>query len=247
MNRLIAAAVERLAGCLPDGRGLRILEIGAGTGSTTESIVRQISDQRVHYVFTDVAASFLPAARQRFATYNNMQFRVLDIERDPLVQGFKPASFDIVVAANVIHATQDMHVALSNIHTLLAPGGTLTVLEGTRPVRWLDLTFGLTNGWWRFTDTHLRPDYPLLSGDSWQRLVGRNGFRRNARRRATTKHRGTARTRELRDCLATQSGCRRPAETISLDLRHGELQPTIQPIGSSWLTNWVLATTWRCS
>ena len=176
MNTLIAEAVARIAGQLPDGRGLRILEIGAGTGSTTESILQRISDRRVQYVFTDIAASFLPAAKTRFAARQNMQYRVLDIERDPIAQGFEPSRFDVIVAANVIHATRDMHESLQHIRRLLAPGGKLIVLEGTRPVRWLDLTFGLTGGWWRFSDTQRRPNYPLLSGDDWQRLLAETGF-----------------------------------------------------------------------
>ncbi len=155
---------------------MRILEIGAGTGSTTESILRQISDRRVQYVFTDIAASFLPAAKTRFAARQNMQYRVLDIERDPIAQGLEPSRFDVIVAANVIHATRDMHESLQHIRRLLAPGGKLIVLEGTRPVRWLDLTFGLTGGWWRFSDTQRRPNYPLLSGDDWQRLLAETGF-----------------------------------------------------------------------
>ena len=86
MNSLVAEAVATIAGELPDGRGLRILEIGAGTGSTTESIVRRVCDQRMQYVFTDIAASFLPAAKERFSCCENMQFRVLDIERDPITK-----------------------------------------------------------------------------------------------------------------------------------------------------------------
>ena len=101
---------------------------------------------------------------------------MLNIERDPLAQGFESGQFDIVVAANVIHATEDLHTTLGNIYTLLAPGGRLIVLEGTRPTRWLDLTFGLTDGWWRFSDTHLRPDYPLLSAQNWSRLLAETGF-----------------------------------------------------------------------
>ena len=52
----------------------------------------------------------------------------------------------------------------------------MIVLEGTRPVRWLDLTFGLTDGWWRFSDTQLRPEYPLLSGGNWLNLLNNVGF-----------------------------------------------------------------------
>ncbi len=176
LNTLIAEAVAKIAGELPDGRGLRMLEIGAGTGSTTESILKRISDRPVQYVFTDIAASFLSAAKPRFAAWQNVQYRVLDIERDPLAQGFEPSRFDVIVAANVIHATKDMQESLQHIRQLLAPGGKLIVLEGTRPVRWLDLTFGLTGGWWRFSDTQRRPDYPLLSGNDWQSLLADTGF-----------------------------------------------------------------------
>ena len=52
----------------------------------------------------------------------------------------------------------------------------MIVLEGTRPVRWLDLTFGLTSGWWRFSDSPLRADYPLLSIDAWRRLLDELGW-----------------------------------------------------------------------
>ena len=176
MNVLVAEAVAAFAAALPAGRTLRVLEIGAGTGATTESIQQRLDPDRTRYVFTDIAASFLPQARARFASRANMDFRVLDIERDPTTQGFDPGSFDLIVAANVLHATQDLHTAVKHTADLLAPGGMLVVLEGTRPVRWLDLIFGLTSGWWRFEDRTLRSDYPLLSLDAWRRLLDEVGF-----------------------------------------------------------------------
>ncbi|MHB8974800.1 MAG: SDR family NAD(P)-dependent oxidoreductase [Pirellulaceae bacterium] len=171
MNALIAEAVAHIATALPPGRSLRILEVGAGTGATTESILAHLPPNRAQYVFTDIAASFLPAARERLGNSAQIDFRVLDIERDPASQGFALHSFDVIVAANVLHATRNLHESLTHIRRLLARGGHLIVLEGTRPVRWLDLTFGLTSGWWRFADSDLRPDYPLLSIDTWRRLL----------------------------------------------------------------------------
>ena len=87
MNSLIAEAVASIAGSLPDGRCLRILEIGAGTGATTESILERIPAGRFHYTFTDIAASFLPSAKERFRGSQGIEFRVLDIERDPIASG----------------------------------------------------------------------------------------------------------------------------------------------------------------
>ena len=42
------------------------------------------------------------------------------------------------------------------------------MLEQTQKRRFLDLVFGLTPGWWRFDDTNVRPEYPLLTPEAWQ-------------------------------------------------------------------------------
>ena len=51
----------------------------------------------------------------------------------------------------------------------------LILLEGNQPLKWLDITFGLTEGWWRFTDYDFR-NYPLISDSQWQNLLTKNGF-----------------------------------------------------------------------
>src|SRR5262249_55550301 len=45
-----------------------------------------------------------------------------------------------------------------------------------KPARWIDMVFGLTDGWWRFSDTDLRPMYPLLTFPRWQELLSDLGF-----------------------------------------------------------------------
>lgn len=176
LNALVATALEPAVAQLVEGRGLRILEIGAGTGATTESVLANLPQDRIRYTFTDVAPGFLSAAKAKLQHYDNIDYRVLDIERDPTEQKFAPASFDIVVAANVLHATEDLRTSLRHVRRLLKPGGILLLVEGTRPVRWLDLTFGLTPGWWRFNDDELRAGYPLLSAAGWRSLLVESGF-----------------------------------------------------------------------
>ena len=44
------------------------------------------------------------------------------------------------------------------------------------PFVWVDLVFGLTDGWWRFRDTDLRPAYPLVSRPRWESLLAEKGF-----------------------------------------------------------------------
>ena len=176
LNMLTAEAVATIASQLSPGRGLRILEIGAGTGATTEQVLQRIDLDRAQYVFTDVAPGFLAAARGRLPQHPNLKFQTLDIERNPVEQDFEPHQFDVVIAANVLHATADLTKTIQHTRQLLAPGGQLLLVEGNQPIRWLDLTFGMTEGWWRYEDTTLRPAYPLIDAGAWQALLTGNGF-----------------------------------------------------------------------
>ena len=176
VNRLVGEAVAALAADLPEGASLRILEVGAGTGSTTAAVLARLPTQGFHYAFTDVSASFFTEAEARYGG-NDARFEchVLDIELDPLAQGFDGHDYDLVIAANVLHATKDLGVSLQHCRHLLAPSGQLVVLEGLQRQGWLDLTFGLLDGWWRFDDSY-RTDHPLVSAEVWRQALAEAGF-----------------------------------------------------------------------
>ena len=154
---------------------LRILEIGAGTGGTTGFVLDSLPAGS-RYVFTDLSPLFLERARERFGAHAGLECQLLDIERDPIAQGFSSESFDVVIASNVLHATADLRATLAHVRRLAAPGALLLALEGTMPLAWVDLTFGLTEGWWRFSDRALRPDHPLISESAWLGLLRSTGF-----------------------------------------------------------------------
>ena len=180
LGRLVAGAVvaaTSAASTVAPSRPLRILEVGAGTGATTAAVLPALAGRAFSYVFTDVSPAFLAPARSRFALFPSVRYEVLDVEREPGEQGFADASFDIVLAANVLHVARDLEGAVRNVARLLAPGGLLLALEGTAPQPWLDLTFGLTDGWWRFADHPLRPSYPLASRETWLDLLRSAGLR----------------------------------------------------------------------
>ncbi len=171
---LVAEGVAAFASAA--NRPLRILEVGAGTGGTTAAVLPRLSGSVSEYHFTDISPFFIGRARTNFAQYPFMRFAPLDIERDPQPQDFAPQSFDCIIAANVVHATADLRTTLSHLRELLAPGGLLILQEMTRPLRWIDITFGMTEGWWRFTDGSLRPDYVLLARAQWLALLAEVGF-----------------------------------------------------------------------
>ncbi|MEO0769197.1 MAG: acyltransferase domain-containing protein, partial [Cyanobacteria bacterium J06649_4] len=166
MNQQMRRIVERLIS--EASSPLRILEIGAGTGGTTAHLLPHIGES--DYTFTDISPVFLAKAKERFADYPNLDYRRLDIEQDIASQGFETDSYDLVIASNVLHATADIEQTLEKVRSLLAPDGQLILLEGTQPLIWLDLIFGMTEGWWK------RPSHPLLSASQWQQQLGAAGF-----------------------------------------------------------------------
>ena len=158
-------------------RRLRILEIGAGTGGTTQlRACRCCRADRVEYIFTDLSPLFLERAGEQFAGLSVLRRALLDIERDPATQGFDPARYDIVIAANVLHATADLRPDAAACAQPAGARRSVAAARRRRPGRWVDLTFGLTEGWWRFTDYHAAADYPLIDRAAWRRAPRRRGF-----------------------------------------------------------------------
>ena len=176
VNRLVAEAVGALVSGLPEGRRLSVLEVGAGTGATTGSVLPALPAGRTDYEYTDISAGFFGEAERRFGDSGvSLRYRALDIERDPGEQGFGEHGADVVLAANVLHATRDLSETLGHCRKLLAPSGLLVLVEGTEASGFADLTFGLLPGWWRFQDAY-RPEYALAEPEVWERALGDAGF-----------------------------------------------------------------------
>jgi acyl transferase domain-containing protein/acyl carrier protein/ubiquinone/menaquinone biosynthesis C-methylase UbiE len=175
----VAAVRQGLQTLPPEGK-LRVLEIGAGTGGTSAFAIAALAPfaSRIAYLFTDIGPTFLDAARQRFGQHPFVSFEHLDIERSPTGQGFDANSFDVVIAANVLHATRDLDTTLEHVRALCRKGGVLLVNEATARQDFNTMTFGLTRGWWLFADTERRiPHAPLLDADAWLNALALHGFK----------------------------------------------------------------------
>ncbi|MDN3295180.1 SDR family NAD(P)-dependent oxidoreductase [Streptomyces ficellus] len=167
---LLAAAIESW----PADRPLRVLEVGAGTGGVTGALLPVLPAAVTRYVYTDVSPAFFPRAQARFAAHDFIEYRTLDLERDPAEQGLDHGGFDVVVAANVLHATSDLRATLRRVGALLADGGHLLAVE-SHDVEILGPCFGLLDGFWAFRDTDLRSS-PLLPRERWTPLLKECGF-----------------------------------------------------------------------
>lgn len=158
---------------------MKILEIGAGTGGATLPLLQKIErDNRLlldKYTYTDISSGFFETARRKFGKWTSqMEFKTLDISSDPFTQGFAAQSFDIIVAANVLHATPLVDVTLRNVRRLLKPGGRLILMELTSVSAAHTGIVGPLEGWWLTEDG--RKDGPLLHVLEWDKLLKRTGF-----------------------------------------------------------------------
>ena len=175
-NRMLEVAVQALVDALPGARRLRVIEVGAGTGSATASVLPILPEGKFDYMYTDISAGFFAEAEARFGDGGGcIEYRPLDIEKDPVEQGFDAHGYDLMIASNVLHATRYLEETLEHCTRLLAPSGQLVALENLSGLGWMDLTFGQLDGWWRFADDY-RPHHALAGPAVWRRALGDAGF-----------------------------------------------------------------------
>ncbi|KPM39275.1 Lovastatin diketide synthase LovF [Neonectria ditissima] len=163
--------------------GLRILEVGAGTGSATLPVFEAVSRgaQRLpdgfSYTYTDISSGFFEAAREKLDKWAKyVTYSKLDISRDPAQQGFDLEAYDLVIASNVLHATPNMTNTVDHVRSLMKPNGSLVVLEAGLHAP-LVLPFALLPGWWLAEDEYRTLEHgPLLNKDAWSRLFTDRGF-----------------------------------------------------------------------
>ncbi|WP_067221784.1 SDR family NAD(P)-dependent oxidoreductase [Stappia indica] len=177
---LAQTAAKQVGASRPD-RPLRILEIGAGTGGTSEPVfaaLAPLAGRIAEYCYTDVSRAFLIHAERSYAgRVPGLRTALLDIEKPLAGQAVEPGRYDLVIAANVLHATADIVRTLKSVRETMAPGGVLLVNETSRATLFTHVTFGLLEGWWRFTDGERRiPGTPSLAPESWAKALREAGF-----------------------------------------------------------------------
>jgi SAM-dependent methyltransferase len=123
VSERIADRIERAAGIEPGGggAGVRLLEIGAGTGRISLPLHRR----RRHVFGIDLSAPMLDRYRAKAAAEGLEAPAVLrgDATRLP----FRAGSFDAVIEVHVLHLIPSWREAVAEARRVLAPGGVLMV------------------------------------------------------------------------------------------------------------------------
>lgn len=187
INNLIAALAA--ANRLPVERPLTLLEVGAGGGSGTEALLREIlrrgHGQRLEsFLITEPSPFFRRRSERNLrAAYPDLPlaFADLDIDRPWAEQGVEPGSCSLVYGVNVFHVARDLGAALARAWAALAPGGWLVAGEHLRPFPGqplaAEMVFRLLAGFNDVvTDSRLRPNPGFLTPEGWQGALAAAGF-----------------------------------------------------------------------
>lgn len=170
-SNLLKNRIQKLISDHPH-RKIRILEIGAGNGLLTDTLIKGLDKENVEYLFTDISHTFVRNAQKKYsgAGHNFMKFQTFDISKSPTKQDIPLYSYDLVIGLNVVHAAPDLQVTLSHLRSTLRPGGLCGIIETIKSERWDSMIWGLTPEWWAFTDTINRSHSPLISAEKWKEL-----------------------------------------------------------------------------
>jgi SAM-dependent methyltransferase len=182
-----AAAADRLS----SRPTLRVLEIGAGTGSATEILLMLLGERELlprleRYVVTERNAYFRRCHQRKLAAqYPNLplEWTTVDLDLPWRAQGIVPREFDLVYAVNVMHISKNLLFSLNEARSALAAGGWLVIGECVRPYdnqpMYPELMFQILDGFTNVeTDPEIRPNPGFLTAEQWRRAFSRAGFAR---------------------------------------------------------------------
>lgn len=154
LSRPVPRALELTVDAL---RGkARVLEVAAGTGLFTTAIAPVVGE----LVATDYAEAMVEKLRTRVSGSGSANLTCE--QADLYALRYEAASFDAVLAANVLHLVPDLEGALASVRRVLRAGGVLVAPTYLHAETWrasvLSRLFGLTGfpGSRRFTAGSLR-------------------------------------------------------------------------------------------
>ena len=185
-----AAAADRLS----SRPTLRVLEIGAGTGSATEILLRLLGERELlprieRYVVTEPNAYFRRCNQRKLAAqYPNLplEWTTVDVDLPWSAQGIVSGEFDLVYAVNVMHISKNLLFSLNEARSALAAGGWLVIGECVRPYdnqpMYPELMFQVLDSFTNVeTDPEIRPNPGFLTAEQWRHAFSRADFHAHRR------------------------------------------------------------------
>ena len=179
----------RAADLLVTRRTVRILELGAGSGSASEILLQLLTERDLlprveRYLITEPNAYFRRCSQRKLiAQYPNLplEWAPLDVDLPWIAQGITSGEFDLVYAVNVMHISKNLLFSLNEARSALAPNGWLVIGECVRPYDhqpiYAELMFQILESFTNVEiDPEVRPNPGFLTAEQWRRAFSRAGF-----------------------------------------------------------------------
>lgn len=155
----------------------KILEIGAEIGHATKPILDALSAASftsgplcASYELTQPTEEALEAAKQDLKVYDNfLEYRTLRLDAEPKSQGFATSKYDLVLVPFSAPRRQALSSFLTDVKSLLRPGGQLILIDISQLSLDTQLILGTIPGRWSQNDA-------LVPSSEWGALLGDAGF-----------------------------------------------------------------------
>lgn len=170
----ISLFIQKLAHCKPN---LQTLEIGFRKSSQSEIVQEnwhcRMCGFSVHSIQSRPKGSF--RHRNQTKKIANIEYASLDVNEDPLEQGFEANHYDLVIARNAIYAIRSIGQSLRNIKRLLHPDGRLLLQELRPTLKRINYILGIHPWCWCGLEDG-RLDEPYLDLRAWQNELFAAGY-----------------------------------------------------------------------
>lgn len=171
INEQISLYIEGLS----KNNALSILELGAGTGATTQKILDKVKNSFTgKYVFTDISQYFIISAKEMFRHHHFIQYEILDIDNIDENHLINNEQFDIVIAVGVINNSKNIKRLLNKLNKLLNKKGRLIISEayGESAVMLISQVFMMQEP----EDVRKHNNMTFLPLKMWYKIFDETGF-----------------------------------------------------------------------
>jgi len=137
LNRVLSLGIDRYwrtrtVRLLADEQPTRVLDVATGTADLAIKAERMLHPREI--VGVDLSAEMLAHGREKLDRLG-LSPRISLVQGDAATLPFEDGAFDAALVAFGVRNFEDLHAGLRDIRRALRPGGTLVVLEFSRPRR----------------------------------------------------------------------------------------------------------------
>ncbi|NSQ70499.1 class I SAM-dependent methyltransferase, partial [Enterococcus faecalis] len=173
INDLVAITISDYVKKYSSGiNKIKILEIGAGIGATTDSVLKRLIDENlideVLYKYTDISNFFIQCAKSKYENVvSNIEYEKIDIDKD--MEKLGKETFDIVIAVGVLNNSGKLNTVLREIYNTVKKDSLILIAEPVKepPEMLVSQVFMMTKP----TDIRLEKNRTFLNRLEWLDLL----------------------------------------------------------------------------